>query len=111
MAALDSRPLLDGGGGWGVTTIETRVRRLEGRARPRPAPDPRLAALVARLDGGEPIDACSDDDLGYLIAAGASAGDMTTLTDGELLAILAASDCVRHRKRAQDAHTATLREM
>jgi len=110
MAPLASGALCDGGR-LGMTTIESRVRRLEGYTRPRPSPDPRLAALVARLDGGEPIDAWSDDDLGYLIAAGASAGDMTTLTDGELLTILAASDCIRRRQRAQDAGAAARGEI
>jgi len=89
-----------------VTRIASRVQRLEARTRSLPAPDPRLTVLVARLDSGEPIDAFSDDELGYIIAAGASAGDMTTLTDGELLLIIAADDNIGRRQRLQSAGTA-----
>jgi len=89
-----------------VTRIASRVQRLEARTRALPAPDPRLTVLVARLDSGEPIDAFSDDELGYIIAAGASAGDMTTLTDGELLLIIAAADSIERRQRVQSAGTA-----
>ncbi len=72
-----------------MTTIESRVRRLEERERNPYDSDPRFTALVARLNAGASMREVSNDDLFLLIAwagheRGGASLNVRAMSDEEL---------------------------